>query len=283
MNRLLLEVQRDLGYEPMAVRLRAYDGDRTVLDSVNARLVWEPRRVVPSYAVPEDDLLAAVRPATAPPPPAPDAHVEIAPGIRILPPGQFRVHSSPGEELAVEVGGGWQDGAAFRLADPDLPGVVVLDFTAFDRWLEEEEPVVGHPRDPFKRIDVKRSSRHVRVERDGVLLADSRSPSVLLETSLPPRWYLPAADVRFDVLESSSSRTVCAYKGFADYWALNTEDLGAIDICWTYRDPLTDALAVKDMVCFYSEQVDVIVDGERRARPVTPFSAPVPRGTGHLL
>ncbi len=282
MSRLLLAAQRNLVYEPMVVRLRAYDGDRVVLDSVRARLVWEPRRVVPSFAVPEDDLLVAVRPVTEPPPAAPDSHVEIAPGIRILPPGQFRVHSAPGEELAMEVGGRWQDGAAFRLADPDLPGVVVLDFSAFDRWLEEEQSVVGHARDPFKRIDVKRSSRHVRVERDGVLLADSRNPSLLLETSLPPRWYLPAEDVRFDALESSSSRTVCAYKGFADYWALETED-GAIDICWTYRDPLTDALAVKDMVCFYAEHVDVIVDGERRARPVSPFSRPVPRGTGRLL
>jgi len=268
-------------HEPMAVRLRAFDGGRTAVDSNRAQVVWEPGRLVPYYAVPEQDVRAGLRPIRRPPPDYADHSVEVTPGLRMLPPGMFRLHTVPGEELAVEIGGRWREGRAFRLEDADLPGYVVLEFSAFDRWLEEEEPAVGHPRDPFKRIDVRRTARHVRIESEGVLLAESHHPSLLVETMLPPRWYLPVEDVRTGALLSSTSRTVCAYKGFADYWAVATQD-GEIDICWTYRDPFTDAEPVKDMIAFYNEHIDVIVDGELRPRPVSPWSRPTPRGGGHL-
>ena len=91
-------------------------------------------------------------------------------------------------------------GAAFRPADPDLSGYVILDFASFEGWHEEEEPIVGHPRDPFHRIDILRGSRHVRIELDGVLLAESQEPTLLFETHLPVRFYLPRADL---VLEAA--------------------------------------------------------------------------------
>lgn len=262
-----------LTFEPMKVRVRALDGTRVVVDSDRAVIVWEPGRVVPSYAVPESDISAELTAVVEPEPESPDHSVELMPGVRMLPPGRFRLHTTPGEELAVTLGGEQRDGAAYRLADPDLAGYVVLDFTAFEQWREEDDVAIGHPRDPFKRIDVRRSDRHVRIERDGRLLADSHRPSLLFETMLPTRYYLPAEDVLFDELVPSESRTVCAYKGFAAYWALPGPD-GPVDICWTYRDPQNDAVPVKDMICFFNEMVDVTVDGVSLPRPRTPWSHP---------
>ena len=129
----------------MSVRLRAFDGPRVVVDSDRAVIVWEPGRVVPSYAVPESDISAELTAVVEPEPEAPDHGAELMPGVRILPPGRFRLHTTPGEELAVMLDGERRDGAAYRLADPDLAGYVVLDFTAFEQWREEDEPAVGAP------------------------------------------------------------------------------------------------------------------------------------------
>ena len=126
---------------------------------------------------------------------------------------------------------------------------------------------MAHARDPHKRVDVVPSSRHVRVEVDGELLAESRRPLLLFETSLPVRYYLPPEDVRTDRLAPSASSTACAYKGEASYWALDGRD-----VAWYYRRPLREAAEVTDRVAFFNERVDITVDGERLERPVTPWS-----------
>jgi uncharacterized protein (DUF427 family) len=157
--------------------------------------------------------------------------------------------------------------AAFRPDDPDLADFVILEFAAFE-WREEDEPVVSHPHDPFSRIDVLRSSRHVRVELDGALLAESTRPMLLFETLLPVRFYLPREDVAVR-LEHSDTATYCAYKGRASYYSVPD---GPRDVAWTYHEPLHDAEPVRDRICFFDERVDVIVDGTHRDRPVTPWS-----------
>src|SRR5262249_18053489 len=111
--------------------------------------------------------------------------------------------------------------------------------------------------DPFKRIDVLRSDRHVRVQVGGVTVAESSRPTMLIETHLPVRWYLPRGDVRMDLLTPSERHTVCAYKGVASYLSAHA----APDIGWFYPDPLHDALLVKDMICFW-RPATVIVDGQ---------------------
>jgi uncharacterized protein (DUF427 family) len=90
--------------------------------------------------------------------------------------------------------------------------------------LKEDEPIYTHPRDPYTRVDILASSRHVRVDVDGVTVADSGQPRILFETGLPPRYYLPLADVRLDLLRPSATQSHCPYKGTASYWAL---DVGA--------------------------------------------------------
>jgi uncharacterized protein (DUF427 family) len=156
---------------------------------------------------------------------------------------------------------GDRDGAGFRLADEDLADYVVLDFAAFDEWLEEDEPVVGHPRDPFHRVDIRQTSRPVRIEIDGDVVADTTHARLLFETQISTRFYIPREDNTAE-LYPSERRTYCPYKGQASYWSLG----GHQDIAWSYEDPLPDGPPVKGLVAFWDERVDVFVDGVKRGR-----------------
>jgi uncharacterized protein (DUF427 family) len=151
------------------------------------------------------------------------------------------------------------DGAVV-LEGEGVQGHVLLPFGDFD-WLEEDEPVVGHPHDPFARFDILHSTRVVWVELEGVELAHSRRPVALFETGLPTRWYLPAHDVHTDLLVPSDTRTTCAYKGHASY--LSAEGDTGRDIAWCYRSPLREAEPVRDLLCFWAERTVTTVDGVR--------------------
>jgi uncharacterized protein (DUF427 family) len=252
-----------LRYQPISNRIRAMVGEQTVVDSTRAVLIWEPRRIVPSYAVPVEDIRAALVPDSTPA--APDENRPL-----LDPRTPFAVHTSPGDSRTIQTSARELPAAAFGPTDPDLAGLVVLDWAAFDRWLDEDEELVAHPRDPFKRIDTRRSSRHVVIEVDGETVAESEHPVLLVETFLPTRYYLPAQDVKLDLLSPSDLRTACAYKGVAEYWA--GRDPGSRELAWTYRHPLHDAVPVRDMIAFFNERVDITVDGQRQERPTTPWS-----------
>jgi uncharacterized protein (DUF427 family) len=271
----------ELRHEPTAKRIQAVLGGETVVDSTRAVLVWEPRRIVPSYAVPVQDVrgdLVPAGPAVAGPGenagPGDDVGVPLADvtALRVLDPRvPFTVHSTAGEAVDLHAAGQVRSGAGFRPADPDLAGLVILDFGAFDAWYEEDEQNVAHPRDPFHRIDVLPSSRQVRLELDGQLLAVSSRPVLLFETMLPTRYYLPRADITAELVPSST-RTWCAYKGQASYFFASVGGRLIPDIAWSYPDPQHDAARVRDLIAFFDERIDVILDGERRTRPVTPWS-----------
>jgi uncharacterized protein (DUF427 family) len=266
MEQSLAGSRDELRFHPTSKRIGVSLGDRLICDTTSAMLVWEPRRVVPTYAVPAADLLAELEPAESRPLPDP-----MPP---FLGPYNFAAHSCPGRSFSVRAHGQVADAAAFMPDDPDLADWVLLDFgvtTPFS-WMEEDEPVVGHPHDPFKRIDVLRSDRRIVVTHHGELLADSRRAMALYETSLPTRWYLPQDDVRLDLLTPSDTRTVCAYKGTASYFSLASG--AAKDIAWYYPDPLHDAIRIRDHVCFFVERTDLEVDGIDQPRPVTPWSDP---------
>jgi uncharacterized protein (DUF427 family) len=136
-----------------------------------------------------------------------------------------------------------------RYDDPDLAGLVWVPFDAADKWLEEDEVMLGHARDPFARIDIRRSSRHIRVERDGVLLAETERPTLLFETGLPTRYYIPLEDVKAPV-ETSERHTICPYKGVASYYTVG----GKEDIAWYYPEPLPGVEPIKDLVAFWNER-----------------------------
>lgn len=242
----LLGAQLDaLRYEPTAKRLRASLGSYAIADTTDGLLVWEPRRVVPTYAVPAQALSADLRPVADP----------------------ASQHTTDGRDYDVVTEATTLPSAAFQPNDPDLADYLLLDFMAFD-WREEDETIIGHPHDPFHRIDILHSSRHVRIELDGRLLAESTTPVLLFETLLPVRFYLPQTDLDAH-LEPSDTVTYCAYKGRASYFSLPG---GRTDIAWTYREPLREAEPIRDLVCFFDEHVDVIVDGQHRTRPHTPWS-----------
>jgi uncharacterized protein (DUF427 family) len=146
-------------------------------------------------------------------------------------------------------------------------GLIEVEFHALDEWLEEDERQIGHPRDPYHRIDIRRTSRHVRVSISGEPVADTTRSLVLFETGLPPRWYIPRENVRAE-LTPSEHTTVCAYKGQASHWSVAGEEA----IAWSYEEPFHEVLPVRGLVAFYDERVDLELDGEPQERPRTQWS-----------
>ena len=140
-------------------------------------------------------------------------------------------------------------------------------------WFEEDEPIFGHPRNPYVRVDALRSHRHVTVALDGVELADTVCPVMLFETGLPTRYYIDRTDVAFEHLEPSITQTLCPYKGVTSaYWSVRVREETAADLAWTYETPLPAVAPIANMVAFYNENVDITVDGVQLARPKTHFS-----------
>lgn len=237
-----------------AKRVRATLGGQEVVDTTTPVLVWEVP-YYPAYYLPLDDLAAELRPTgeTTRSPSRGDGQVHdvvlgefVAAGAALTFPG------SPIEELR------------------DL---VRLDWDSMDAWFEEEVEVIVHPRSPEVRVDVLASSRHVRVSVDGVVLAESDRPTLLFETGLPMRAYLPQADVRMDLLAPTDTTSSCPYKGHARWWSVELPD-GARhdDLAWSYPTPLPESSGIDDLVAFYDERVDVELDGVPVERPRTKFA-----------
>jgi uncharacterized protein (DUF427 family) len=153
-----------------------------------------------------------------------------------------------------------------------IDGYTRIQWDGVDAWFEEDEEVFKHPRDPYHRVDVRDSSRHVRVIVDGVVVAESTRPRLLFETGLPTRYYLPKLDVRMDLLSPTTTASVCPYKGEAEYWSITTNGTTHSDLVWGYRDPIPEAFKIAGLVCFYNEKVDIEIDGQLAGRPQTPFS-----------
>ncbi len=157
--------------------------------------------------------------------------------------------------------------------EPAADGHVQVPWEAVDAWFEEDEQVFVHVRDPYHRIDVVPTSRHVVISVDDVELAASNRPRGLYETSLPVRWYIPRDDVHMDRLERSATITHCAYKGTPVHWSARAAEELVDDVGWSYdEDVRREAEAVRGMVAFYGERVDTTVDGVRQERPLTPWS-----------
>jgi uncharacterized protein (DUF427 family) len=139
---------------------------------------------------------------------------------------------------------------------------VAFYWDRMDGWFDEDEEVQGHLRDPYHRIDVRETSRHVRVIAYSELVAETDRPKILSETGLPNRFYLPPDDVRRDLLEPSATHTICPYKGTASYRTLRIGNRRLQDAAWFYAQPLTEASKVRDHLCFQGEGIAVEVDGD---------------------
>lgn len=276
LSQMLFGTFPQLRYEPTAKRIRASLSGDAVVDTMRAYLVWEPRRMTPVFAVPEADLLAGLGAPAARGVDVPEFGFKLSrDALSVLDPRtSFGKHTADGEELDVVSRSASVPRAAFRLGDPDLAGYVVLDFAAFD-WLEDDEEIVGHPRDPFHRVDIRASSAEVEVAFDGVTLARTNGAQLLYETMLPVRYYLPPGDVRLDLMERSPKWTVCPYKGKASYWTYPGAESGQ-NIAWSYDRRFRDAAQIHGLVSFFNERVDVTVNGTLQPRPISPWSRPEP-------
>ncbi len=153
-----------------------------------------------------------------------------------------------------------------------LDGYWTFTWDAGLSWFEEALEIHVHARDPLKRVDAMPSERHVRVELDGQVVAESRRPHALFETHLPVRWYLPSEDVDEGHLEPSDTVTRCPYKGTANYFSVRVGDRVHDDIAWTYPDPVVECPRIEGLVAFFNERVDLVVDGVRQPRPRSPWS-----------
>ena len=237
-----------------AKRVRAYLGGELVADTIQPTLVWE-KPYYPAYYFPLDDVRT-----------------------ELLEEDGGTAHSpSRGDAttFTVRAGGKEAAGAALRYADSpieELRDLIRFDWDAMDAWFEEDEEVFTHPRDPYTRVDILPSSRHVRVEIDGETIAESTSPRLLFETGLPTRYYLPKTHVRMDLLVPTDTKTHCPYKGEAEWWSVRVGGAVHEDLAWSYRTPLPESQKVAGLVAFYNEKLDIYVDGVRQERPHTKFS-----------
>ncbi|MHA7178634.1 DUF427 domain-containing protein [Arthrobacter sp. MDB2-24] len=274
MRDVMGQLVQKLRYEPTVKRIRATLGGQTVVDTTRAMLVWEPRRVVPGYAVPTQDIRAEISRRTS------EALEDGAVGFMLPdlsevpvfdPRIPFDVRTTPGEPVEVRVAGTDAAAAGFRARDPGLANYVILAFADFDSWFEEDDEIISHPHDPYGRIDIRGTSRHVQLMLDGHVLADTTRARMLFETTLPARYYLPIEDV-VAPLERSSTRSMCSYKGYATWYSAIVGDRKVDDIAWQYEHPLSDAAAVQDYVAFFDERLDLVIDGEQQKRAVTPWS-----------
>jgi uncharacterized protein (DUF427 family) len=155
---------------------------------------------------------------------------------------------------------------------PPIAGLVAFYWNKMDEWYEEDEQVFVHPKDPYHRVDVLESSRHVKVKVNGEIVAETDRPMILFETGLPPRYYMPPEDVRGDVLVESEKTTQCPYKGIASYYSVEAGGERVEDLIWYYPEPLPEVAKIGGLVCFFNEKVDLEVDGEEQDRPRTQWS-----------
>ena len=141
---------------------------------------------------------------------------------------------------------------------PQMQGYLAFYWEQMDAWYEEEQQVFAHARDPYSRVDVLPSSRHVRIVLAGLTVADTQRPQLVLETGLPTRYYIPEQDVRLDLLEPSETTTRCAYKGKASYWSAKIGERVFKNIVWSYREPLPACSPIANFLCFFNERVDAL-------------------------
>jgi uncharacterized protein (DUF427 family) len=230
--------------EPVPRRIRATLAGRVVVDTTKALYVWETPHY-PQYYIPLGDVDPAIL--------VDEEHTQ-------------KLHRGSARRQGVRLGDVSRPGSA-RIYTADslagLAGMVRFDWTALDAWFEEDEEVFVHPRNPYARVDALRSTRTVRIELDGVILAESGSPVMVFETGLPTRYYLNRTEVNFDHLVPTETVTSCPYKGrTTGYWSVRIGDTTHADLAWCYDFPTRQLLPIAGLIAFYNEKVDVVLDDE---------------------
>ena len=233
-------------------RVRTLLGPTVVADSRQMQLLHHPKGRPAAYYFPERDVRMDLL--------TPSTYTDIHPDL------------GPATYWDVSAGGRMAEHAARAYRQPpngleQLAGLMTLDWNSMSAWLEEDEEIYVHPRDPYHRVDIRESSRHVRVEIDGQTVAETERPRVLFETNHPVRYYLSRLDVRLDLLAPTDKRTGCAYKGYASYFSAETNGQVHENIAWSYVFPFAECAKIANYISFYNESVDVYIDGVLQERP----------------
>lgn len=245
-----------LYFEDSPRRVRVVFGGETIADSKRVKLMHEGG-LLPVYYFPREDVRMGLLEESD--------HTTHCP---------FKGDASywsvkVGERVAENVAWGYPEPID---SCPPIGGYLAFYWQEMDHWYEEDEEVFVHPRDPYHRVDVLESSRRVKLTVNGEVIAETERPTVLFETGLPPRYYMPLEDVREDVLLKSETTTQCPYKGVASYWSVEAGGERVEDLVWYYPDPIPEAAKIKGLLCFFNERVDLEVDGEYQERPRTQWS-----------
>ncbi len=216
--------------EPNRRRVRVFVGGEAIVDSTHSLYLFETGHL-PVYYFPRDDVRFDLL--------EPTSHTTHCP------------YKGDASYYSVVVNGRRIENAVWAYPEPIDSVPELADYVAFywdlaDAWYEEDEEVFRHPRDPYHRVDVLSSSRHVQVLIGDVVLADSHRPRLLFETGLPVRYYLPKLDVRQDLLIRTTTRTRCPYKGEAVYWSAQAEGELLRDIAWSYPAPIPEAPKIEN-------------------------------------
>jgi uncharacterized protein (DUF427 family) len=235
--------ERVLYAEPLRRRMRAEIGGHTVVQSDDAVLLFEPARYPVAY-FPIGDFAEGA----------------------LVPIERRTEHPELGETAWFEIAGttrratraAWQHVALPGHASI-LEGKVAVAWRAMDAFYEEDERILGHAADPYHRIDVRRTSRHLVVRAGDRVVADTKEPVVLYESGFAPRWYVPRDDVAAADLGPEELQTFCPYKGVASYYEID----GVSHAAWSYRAPFDSMAAIGDLVSFEPDRVEVWLDGER--------------------
>lgn len=233
-------------FHPHPRRVRALLGGEVVADTTAGALLHETG-ILPRFYIPEGDL-----------------------NTELLEPTDHSTHcpfKGDASYWTVRAGGEVAENAIWTYREP-LPeaewlrGYASIYLEKMDSWLEEDEELRGHLRDPYHRIDVRESSRAVRVTHGDQVVAESERPITLFETGLSTRFYLSKDDLRDGVLEPSEKRTFCPYKGEATYWSVKVGGETLEDAAWSLEDPLEGAHAAAGRVCFLHDELEVKAEGE---------------------
>jgi uncharacterized protein (DUF427 family) len=245
-----------LYFEDSPRRVRVVFGGETVADSRRAKLLHEAG-LLPVYYFPIEDVR-----------------------MELLEESDHTTHCPfKGDALywSVRAGDRVAENAVWGYPEPidyapPIAGYLAFYWRKMDHWHEEDEEVFVHPRDPYHRVDVLESSRHIKVSVGGEVVAETQHPTILFETGLPPRYYMPPEVVRRDALLESEKTTQCPYKGVASYWSVEAGGERVEDLVWYYPEPIPEAAKIKGLLTFFNEKVDLEVDGEVQERPSTQWS-----------
>ena len=250
--------------EPLRRRMRVRFADRWIADSEDVVLLHEPGRYPVAY-FPQGDIESGIL----------IAEDRVTQNQDLGETRWFTVKLSERPDREANHAA-WQHTGLPQHATI-LGGRVAFAWRAMDAFYEEDERRVGHAADPYHRIDIRSTSRHL-VVRDGErVITDTQQPLALYESGFAPRWYAPHEDIDESALKPVEGQTFCPYKGIASYYDIGSRKRAA----WSYVNAWKEVGRVSNLVSFEPDKIDVYLDGKQLR--LEPGQTVIPHGVDRGL